>query len=263
MGATNSTPNIQLPSFIGTDKPSWLGDWNSAMTKIDTKFGTVDGSIGTVTNTANAAQTAAEAASQAVTTLQGTVTQHTSEISDVMADVSGLEADVTQLQSSISSKPNFTIGSADISTYDGGWSTNTNAAYIYTLSIGGIAVTLLQTRNLIRRLSSNYAYVGFARIPGNVLYLPPQNITKNTLVTANVRFLGELPVLIQETDTVSHFELGLAYDASSNFTFLIGQGSQLTSGFGAKYLINIVGTRGIESTANVFIPGNATGGSAV
>lgn len=36
MGATNSTTNYQLPIFIGSDTPSWLIDWNNAMTAIDT-----------------------------------------------------------------------------------------------------------------------------------------------------------------------------------------------------------------------------------
>lgn len=36
MSATNKTPNYELPEFVGTDKPSWLTDFNGAMTKIDT-----------------------------------------------------------------------------------------------------------------------------------------------------------------------------------------------------------------------------------
>lgn len=36
MSATNKTSNYNLPEFVGTDKPSWLTDFNGAMTKIDT-----------------------------------------------------------------------------------------------------------------------------------------------------------------------------------------------------------------------------------
>ena len=36
MSATNKTANYELPEFVGTDKPSWLTDFNGAMTKIDT-----------------------------------------------------------------------------------------------------------------------------------------------------------------------------------------------------------------------------------
>lgn len=34
--ATNSTPNYQLPLVTDTDKPTWRGDFNQAMSKIDT-----------------------------------------------------------------------------------------------------------------------------------------------------------------------------------------------------------------------------------
>jgi len=43
MGATNRTPNKQLPIFIDDDKPSWLGDFNDAMYKIDAEFGRIQG----------------------------------------------------------------------------------------------------------------------------------------------------------------------------------------------------------------------------
>ena len=45
MGHTNSTANIALPQFIGTDKPTWLGDVNGAFAAIDSKVGTIDADI--------------------------------------------------------------------------------------------------------------------------------------------------------------------------------------------------------------------------
>ena len=38
MSATNHTTNFELPLFIGSDKPTWLTDWNGAMTTIDAKI---------------------------------------------------------------------------------------------------------------------------------------------------------------------------------------------------------------------------------
>lgn len=35
MAATNTTNNYGLPVFLGTDKPSWLVDWNGAINAID------------------------------------------------------------------------------------------------------------------------------------------------------------------------------------------------------------------------------------
>lgn len=60
MAFTNSTPNYGLPQYIGTDKPTYLGDFNGAMATIDTK-------IYAATTTATAAQTAASNASTLAT----------------------------------------------------------------------------------------------------------------------------------------------------------------------------------------------------
>lgn len=62
MSATNKTLNYELPIFIDTDKPSWLGDWNGAMTKIDNSIKTVDGVAKSSVTTANEALTTAEGA---------------------------------------------------------------------------------------------------------------------------------------------------------------------------------------------------------
>ena len=50
MSATNKTTNYNLPIFVGSDVPSWLTDWNSAMQLLDTAIGNVL----TVANKANA-----------------------------------------------------------------------------------------------------------------------------------------------------------------------------------------------------------------
>lgn len=38
MVATNHTENYNLPQFVGTDRPTWLGDYNGAMAKIDAQM---------------------------------------------------------------------------------------------------------------------------------------------------------------------------------------------------------------------------------
>ena len=38
MAATNHTENYNLSQFVGTDRPTWLGDYNSDMTKIDAQL---------------------------------------------------------------------------------------------------------------------------------------------------------------------------------------------------------------------------------
>lgn len=38
MTATNKTKNYELSQFVGTDRPTWLGDYNGDMSKIDTQL---------------------------------------------------------------------------------------------------------------------------------------------------------------------------------------------------------------------------------
>lgn len=65
MGHTNSTANLALPQFIGTDKPTWLSDVNGAFAAIDTYAGNNDAALAI---TDAKADTAIGDASSAVTT---------------------------------------------------------------------------------------------------------------------------------------------------------------------------------------------------
>lgn len=80
MGHTNSTANLALPQFIGTDKPTWLSDVNGAFAAIDTYAGNNDAALAitdakadtaigdaasAVTTAGNAATTAGNAAATA------------------------------------------------------------------------------------------------------------------------------------------------------------------------------------------------------
>lgn len=59
MSSTNKTSHYNLPQFIGSDIPTWLGDFNSAMSAIDS------GINAAATSASGAATTAAQASSDA------------------------------------------------------------------------------------------------------------------------------------------------------------------------------------------------------
>lgn len=62
MGHTNSTANLSLPQFIGTDKPTWLGDVNGAFSAIDSYAGTNDAAVAAAVSDASSAVSQAAAA---------------------------------------------------------------------------------------------------------------------------------------------------------------------------------------------------------
>lgn len=68
MASTNKTTHYELSQFLGTDKPAWLGDYNSDMQKIDTGI-----------NTAQTTATGADGKADANTTSIGSLTNLTTD----------------------------------------------------------------------------------------------------------------------------------------------------------------------------------------
>lgn len=67
MASTNKTPNIDLSQFLANDKPSWLGDYNVDMRKIDAAVALNEGNINGAVTTSEAAKLLSQQASAAAT----------------------------------------------------------------------------------------------------------------------------------------------------------------------------------------------------
>lgn len=98
MSSTNHTTNYNLPQFVGSDKPAWLGDINPAMSAIDTALhanattatqGVSDAA--TAQTAANTADTKATAAQTAAETAQTTANQAVSGVNTNAIAISGLQ----------------------------------------------------------------------------------------------------------------------------------------------------------------------------
>lgn len=94
MSATNSTPTIGLPLFIGTDKPAWLTDFNGAMN-------TIDGAIANLQTAEGGTATSLAALSQSVEALSGTVSQHTTSLQTITTAVAGNTGSINTINSLI------------------------------------------------------------------------------------------------------------------------------------------------------------------
>lgn len=67
MGSTNKTTNLQLPQWIGTDKPTFLGDMNDAFLKIDNGYSDIKDNATTAESQAGQALSKATNAENNVT----------------------------------------------------------------------------------------------------------------------------------------------------------------------------------------------------
>lgn len=113
--ATNSTPNYGLPIFIGSDKPSWLVDWNGAMTELDTVIKeistseeanknlitTANANIAKINNTIEEIQAYNTTLTNRVVTLEDKTNKLESEYNTVINDLQAQNRLVLQLQEAI------------------------------------------------------------------------------------------------------------------------------------------------------------------
>lgn len=83
MSSTNKTTNYKLSQYIGTDKPTYLGDYNGDMLKIDNQMKMNADSASNATSAAGAAQAVAEKASKDVKTLNDSVTANSEDIASL------------------------------------------------------------------------------------------------------------------------------------------------------------------------------------
>lgn len=96
MSSTNKTTYYKLSQYIGTDKPTYLGDYNSDMSKIDTGIHGADDKATT------ASQNAGSAIAR-VDKVEKTLQSHTSSITTLQTDVTGLKESVKTAQNTASS----------------------------------------------------------------------------------------------------------------------------------------------------------------
>ena len=113
--ATNKTPNYGLPIFIDSDKPSWLVDWNGAMTELDTVIkeistseesnknliSTANANIAKINNTIEEIHDYNYTLTNRVVTLEGKTNKLESEYNTVINDLQAQNRLVLQLQEAI------------------------------------------------------------------------------------------------------------------------------------------------------------------
>lgn len=83
MSSTNKTTNYKLSQYIGTDKPTYLGDYNGDMLKIDNQMKVNADSASNATSAAGAAQAVADKASKDVKALNDSVTANSEDIASL------------------------------------------------------------------------------------------------------------------------------------------------------------------------------------
>ena len=117
MSATNETANYKLPLFVDNDQPTWLGDFNGAMNKIDADMNTSGANASTALSAANNAVNRIGQVETTVASVQNTANNALSLAHTNEADISTIEADISTIEGEVAALNNkFPIASGNIAT---------------------------------------------------------------------------------------------------------------------------------------------------
>lgn len=108
MSASNKTTNYSLPLFVGSDVPSWLTDFNSAMNLIDTAIGNAlavankaDADIQLTEASLNELKVALETAKPIIDSTAQTVSELSATVGAMTSTVENLKSGFTELQGDV------------------------------------------------------------------------------------------------------------------------------------------------------------------
>jgi len=196
MSHTNSTTNYELPQFLGTDKPSWLGDINTAFADIDAQMKLNE------TAAANA-YAKAETAEAGVSGLTTRMTNAEGAIQDLDTDISNLAGQVEELGREVNTSPYIQAGDE--------------------ITVWGASGWLSGDRKTVR------FYIDFPKPSKNLLILPTLSCsTLNILMAASnghidgntAKNYKNEPVTITVTaGTHNQFVVTIAKDTAFNATY--------------------------------------------
>lgn len=168
MASTNKTSNYELPLFVGSDIPSWLTDWNGAMSSIDAALAAINSKAG--------------GSESEIETIQSNISTLNQNYLNLSNSLSSAQSSILTLQDDLFFSPVTILNSDDTTIYDSGWFTNGNNLF----SIKGRAKAN-STLNLTVNGGNNYCVLG--SVPGNPFNLAAATYSGNNY-NASLFFLG-------------------------------------------------------------------------
>lgn len=178
MSSTNKTTYYKLNQYIGTDKPTYLGDYNADMSKIDEGIHTVQETATTAKQTAGSAETIAQKALESTKTNATNIKNLQSNVASINtsnvtrdANISKAQSDATKANDgAVEAKQSVSNLSANVRTWE---------------DISGADHSKIN--RALRLLFVNYLIGGSGSTDRKVLFtIPNFNTDKNLDFTGNV-----------------------------------------------------------------------------
>lgn len=201
MSSTNKTNYYKLSQYIGTDKPTYLGDYNSDMSKIDAGIHEVQETATTANQTAGSAEAKVTALSPSVEALQNDMTGVKASVQSLTVDNAQTKKDVGTLKQEVSSVKTTANGAQTEVT-------NLNADLERTLKSSVTPVT-----GLSGKINAIYnAKMNLISINGHVQISSPSQVGTSIVV-------GKLPSNIPSPseNKLFYFVAGLTKELTDNY----------------------------------------------
>lgn len=119
MSHTNSTANYNLPQFVGSDKPAWLTDINTAFSGIDTQMKTNNTLAGTADGKADTNASAIGTLSNLATEAKSNLVSAVNEVNGKAGQASTTASQASALASQVSSDLEDLLEYIDLKNYAG------------------------------------------------------------------------------------------------------------------------------------------------
>lgn len=202
MSSTNKTNYYKLSQYIGTDKPTYLGDYNSDMSKIDAGIHEVQETATTANQTAGSAEAKVTALSPNVEALQNDMASVKASVQSLTVDNAQNKKDLGTLKEEVSSVKTTANGAQSEVT-------NLNADIERTLKD-----TITPVSGLRGTVNAGYnAKMNLISINGHL------NVSSPTTVGTNIS-IGKLPSSIPapSSNKTFYFVAGLTKESTSNYS---------------------------------------------
>lgn len=213
MSSTNSTSHYELSQFVGSDKPAWLGDYNSDMAKIDA-------GVYQAQSTATGADGKADTNATAIGTLANLTT---SEKGSLVGAVNEVNTAVGTAQNTANTA---TQGVEDLSTY---FNINTFTQISTPTTSNGSITThgIYVARNSAGTLGKVYGFVGLNNLNANSVTVTLPNTGFATDKDINIQGLG----IFQGDQTKSIFNLTTVIKSNGNVELTFTRPANDSAGF--------------------------------
>lgn len=180
MSSTNKTTYYKLSQYIGTDKPTYLGDYNADMTKIDAGIHAVKETATTANQTAGSAETIAQTALENTKTNATNIKNLQSSVAEINAGNVTRDASIRKAQSdatkandgAVEAKQSVSNMSANVRTWE---------------DIPSSSDRVSKINRALRLISINYLASGSGSADRRVLFtIPNFSMDKDIIFTGDV-----------------------------------------------------------------------------